>query len=82
LREICPDMPFLVPGVGAQGGELEAAVRAGLDANGGGVLLNASRSVLYASSGKDFALAARKQAEELRVAIEGIRAKTTIDEPT
>ncbi len=79
LREICPAMPFLVPGIGAQGGELEAAVRAGLDANGGGILLNASRSVLYASSDKDFALAARKQAEELRVAIEGIRAKATTE---
>ena len=43
IREICPDMPFLVPGVGTQGGELEAALSATLDAGGGGVLVNSSR---------------------------------------
>jgi orotidine-5'-phosphate decarboxylase len=48
-RELCPDMPFLVPGVGAQGGDLEAVVRAGLDRRGRGLLLNASRSVIGAS---------------------------------
>ena len=79
LRELCPAMPFVVPGIGVQGGDLEAAVRAGLDASGGGILLNASRSVLYASSDKDFALAARRKAEELRQAIEGFRAKATIE---
>ena len=79
LRELCPAMPFLVPGIGVQAGELEAAVRAGLDANGGGILLNASRSVLYASSEKDFALAARREAETLRDAIEGFRVKATAE---
>jgi orotidine-5'-phosphate decarboxylase len=45
-RQLCPDMPFLVPGVGAQGGDLEAVVRAGSDARGRGLLLNASRSII------------------------------------
>jgi len=44
-RELCPEMPFLVPGVGAQGGDLEAVVRAGLDAHGRGLLINASRAI-------------------------------------
>jgi orotidine-5'-phosphate decarboxylase len=44
-RELCPDMPFLVPGVGAQGGDLEAVVRAGLDRQGHGLLINASRAI-------------------------------------
>lgn len=70
LRRICPEMPFLVLGVGAQGAELEGAVRAGLDSNGAGIVVNASRSVLYASGGADFAPAARRAAEALRAAIE------------
>ncbi len=48
VRELCPDLPFLVPGVGAQGGDVEAVVAAGLDAHGGGLLVNASRSVIFA----------------------------------
>jgi orotidine-5'-phosphate decarboxylase len=74
LRSLCPEMPFLVPGLGAQAGELEASVRAGLDAEGGGMVINASRSVLYASTGSDFGEAARREAESLRRAIEAQRA--------
>ena len=66
VRALCPDMPFLVPGVGAQGGDLEAAVRAGLDVRGRGVIVNVSRQVLYASKGPDFADAARLAAEKAR----------------
>ena len=73
LRGLCPSMPILVPGVGAQEGELERSVRAGLDADGAGIIVNASRAVLYASSGRDFAEAARRAAEELRSAIEASR---------
>ncbi len=62
----CPDLPLLVPGVGAQSGELAGAARAAADGGGERVLLNASRSVLYASSGQDFAAAARAEAERLR----------------
>lgn len=73
IREICPDMPFLMPGVGAQGGELEAAVDAALDARGGGIMVNVSRGVLYASTGPDFAEAARNAAEGWRARIEKAR---------
>ena len=73
IREICPDMPFLVPGVGTQGGELESALSATLDADGGGVLVNSSRGILYASNGPDFADAARAAAENLRTQIENAR---------
>jgi orotidine-5'-phosphate decarboxylase len=66
LREICPEMTFLVPGVGAQGGDLEECLRRGLDARGGGLVINVSRQVLYASSGPDFAKAARQAALDLR----------------
>jgi orotidine-5'-phosphate decarboxylase len=66
LREICPEMTFLVPGVGAQGGDLEASLRRGLDARGGGLVINVSRQVLYASPGPDFAAAARQAALALR----------------
>jgi orotidine-5'-phosphate decarboxylase len=66
LREICPEMTFLVPGVGAQGGDLEACLRLGLNAEGGGLIINVSRQVLYASRGEDFAAAARQVALALR----------------
>ena len=76
IREICPDMPFLVPGVGTQGGELEAALSATLDGSGGGVLVNSSRGILYASTGPDFEDAARAAAENLRGKIEAARSAT------
>jgi len=66
VRELCPEMLLLIPGVGAQAGDLAAAVREGLDARGAGILVNASRGVLYASRGEDFARAARAAAESLR----------------
>jgi orotidine-5'-phosphate decarboxylase len=47
-RQLCPEMPFLVPGVGAQGGDLDAVVRAGLDRHGRGLLINASRAIIGA----------------------------------
>jgi orotidine-5'-phosphate decarboxylase len=70
LRERCPHMPFLVPGIGPQEGELARAVLAGLDAQGSGIIVNAARSVIYASDGADFAQVARREAETLRDAIE------------
>jgi orotidine-5'-phosphate decarboxylase len=66
IRELCPDMPFLVPGIGAQAGELAESVRAGIDARGRGLLISASRGVTYASKGADFAEAARREAVRLR----------------
>lgn len=63
VRSIAPELPLLVPGVGAQGGSAVEAVESGADANGRGLIVNSSRAVLYASSGDDFAEAARAVAE-------------------
>jgi orotidine-5'-phosphate decarboxylase len=71
VRQAAPDLPFLIPGVGAQGGDLEASVRAAANARpDGGFIVNASRSILYASGGEDYMDAARREAERLRAAIE------------
>lgn len=69
VRQIVGDMPFLVPGIGAQGGDVVAAVRAGRTDEGSGLIMNSSRAVLYASSGKDFAQASRAVAIDTRDAI-------------
>lgn len=73
LRELCPDLPFLVPGVGAQHGALKESIRAGIDARGAGMLISASRGVTYASRGADYADAARAAAVGVRDAIEAER---------
>jgi orotidine-5'-phosphate decarboxylase len=65
-RRLCPSMPFLIPGVGAQGGGLEAAVRNGVDARGRLAIINSSRGIIYASRSPDFARAARRAASRLR----------------
>ena len=65
VRELVPEHFLLVPGVGAQGGSLEEVSRNGLNGQCG-LLVNASRSVLYASSGEDFAEAARKEAQAMQ----------------
>jgi orotidine-5'-phosphate decarboxylase len=72
VRSIAPAMPILVPGVGAQQGELEAAIEAGLDVAGGGIIVNASRSVIYASAGPDWQEAARAAASALRVRMRAV----------
>lgn len=74
VREVAGDIPFLVPGVGAQGGDVAAAVTLGQDSRGSGVLVNSSRGILYASTGADYAEAARRAAQELRDAINACRA--------
>jgi orotidine-5'-phosphate decarboxylase len=74
VRRVAPRAPILLPGVGAQAGDLERSVQAGLDADGGGTLVNASRTVLYASSGSNWQSAARAEAENLRSAINAARA--------
>lgn len=76
IRSILPAAPFLIPGVGEQGGDVAAAVRAGLDAEGYGVLINAGRSITYASSADDFATAARGVARDLRDEINAARDRT------
>jgi len=62
VRKICPDMPILIPGVGKQGGDLEAAVRNGVDSNKEKAIINSSRGIIFASKDKDFAEVARKAA--------------------
>jgi len=66
IRQLCPRLPFLLPGVGAQGAEVAAAVRNALDEEGAGFIITSSRQILYASSGRDYAQAARRAAEALR----------------
>ncbi len=66
LRAMAPGRLFLLPGIGAQGGSIERAVEAALDAQGGGVLPAVAREILYASGGADFATAAGRRARELR----------------
>ena len=76
VRELCPDLPLLIPGIGAQGGDIEAAIRNGVDAHGRKAILNCSRRILYASRDKDFALAARREAMKLRDRInQGLQAR-------
>jgi orotidine-5'-phosphate decarboxylase len=69
VRAIVGDMPILVPGVGAQGGDVEAVVRNAATAGGTGLLVSSSRAILYASQGDDFAEAAANAARDLRDAI-------------
>jgi orotidine-5'-phosphate decarboxylase len=66
VRQITGNMPFLVPGVGAQGGDVDQAVRNGQTSDGTGLIISSSRSILYASSGDDFASAARRATMTLR----------------
>jgi orotidine-5'-phosphate decarboxylase len=73
IREIVGDMPFLVPGVGAQGGDVVQAVQNGRTRSGKGLVISSSRAILYASSGADFATAARSAAITLRDQINGAR---------
>jgi len=66
VRQICPEMPLLIPGIGAQGGDLASAVRYGVDAKGEKAIISSSRQIIYASKGEDFAAAAREAALNLR----------------
>ena len=66
IREITGDMTFLVPGLGAQGGDVAATVKNGLNSAGKGIIVNSSRGIIYAGNGDDFAEAARQAAIELR----------------
>ena len=75
VRKLVGDMPFLVPGVGAQGGDVEALVKAGQTENGLGLIISSSRAVLYASNGTNFAESARKVATDLRDSINQHRSR-------
>ena len=75
VRELAPETPLLVPGIGAQGGDVNAAVAAGLDAHGRGMIINSSRAVIFAGNGEDFAQAAAKAAEATMIAIREAKKK-------
>lgn len=66
VRKKVPMVPLLIPGVGAQGGSVKATVQRGCDKNGEMAIITASRSILYASDGEDFAEAARREAIRIR----------------
>lgn len=73
VRAIVGEMPLLVPGVGAQGGDIEAVVRRGGSSDGTGLVISSSRAILYAGSGDDFADAARSSARNLVDAVNRYR---------
>lgn len=77
VRSLAPQMPILIPGIGKQGGDLKSAIRYGCTRRRDLAIINASRSILYASGGKDFAQAARQEAMRLREEIERVRNQRT-----
>lgn len=67
VRRIAGDgFPLLIPGIGAQGGDIEKTVKAGVDANGLSAIINSSRSIIFTSDRDDFAQKARQEAEKLK----------------
>ena len=66
VRHLCPDMPLLIPGIGAQKGDLASAVRYGVDERGERAIISSSRQIIYASKGEDFDAVAREEALKLR----------------
>lgn len=73
VRAVVGDMPLLVPGIGAQGGDIPATVKAGLNSQGTGMMINSSRAILYASSGANWQTAAAQAAKDTRDAINAAR---------
>ncbi len=66
VRLLAPDMPLLIPGIGAQGGNPKEVVIHGQDSRGGGIIVNSSRGIIFSSTNKDYAQAARESAKNLR----------------
>jgi orotidine-5'-phosphate decarboxylase len=73
VRGLVGEMPLLIPGIGAQGGDVEATVDAGRTAAGTGMLISSSRAIIYAGKGDDYAQAAAKAAQETRDRINAYR---------
>ena len=73
IREIAPNLPLLIPGVGTQGGDLKESVENAKDSQNGGFLINSSRGILYKSNDFDFAQKSRIAAEELQNKINSYR---------
>lgn len=72
VRSLAPSMPILIPGIGAQGGDLEATITNGRDSKNQGMIINSSRGIIFASNGEDFAEAARRETEKLHNQIGGV----------
>jgi orotidine-5'-phosphate decarboxylase len=66
IRQLCPTLPILIPGVGAQGGDLDASITAGVDTQGERAIIAVSRAILYAGDGEDYAITAGTEAKTLR----------------
>ena len=79
VRRIVGDMPILIPGIGAQGGDLEKTVQAGKNTRGQGMIINSSRGIIFASNGPDFAEAARRETLKLHEAITQCLSSPVID---
>ncbi|HEX8964975.1 MAG TPA: orotidine-5'-phosphate decarboxylase [Patescibacteria group bacterium] len=73
IRKITKDMTFLVPGIGAQGGDVEKTVKSGLNSKNAGMIINSSRGIIFASNGTDFAEKAREETEKLKTEINKYR---------
>lgn len=73
VRKITGDMTFLVPGIGAQGADMEKTMKAGLNSQKAGMIINSSRGIIFASSGKDFAKKAREETKKLKDQINTFR---------
>ncbi len=76
VRERVGDQVILLPGLGAQGGELRSSVESGVDASGGGLLCSSSRAIMFASNGPDFDVAAQVVVERMRNQINDVRSST------
>jgi orotidine-5'-phosphate decarboxylase len=75
VRRIVGEMPILIPGIGAQGGDVEKTVKAGVDKNGLNAIINSSRGIIFASNGLDFVQKAKEEAQKLRDLINQYREK-------
>jgi orotidine-5'-phosphate decarboxylase len=73
VRQLIGDMPLLIPGIGAQGGDIAATVAAAQDSRGWGIIINSSRSIIYASHSDDFAQAAHLATAQLHDEINACR---------
>lgn len=73
VRAIAPNMTFLIPGIGVQGGNLKKTLAAGLDKKGRGLMVHSARGIIFASGGKDYAASARTEAEKLKNEINSFR---------
>ena len=78
IRSCVGNTPFLVPGIGAQGGDIEATITSGIDSCGKGMVINSSRAIIYASSDANFAQAARQAAQQTKEQINRFRTSVKI----